>query len=100
MLQNYFFSFEIVFLCGSEDFCHFKFKVPSPMSTSLAKNWLALSFYLAKIYISVFDSFFLYSRNCSSLKVPKREIFDLSDFPDFYRIRSSWVGDLVVKILT
>jgi hypothetical protein len=34
------------------------------------------------------------------LKVPKREIFDRSDFPDFYRIRSSWVGDLVVKILT
>ena len=35
-----------------------------------------------------------------TLKVPKREIFDRSDFPDFYRIRSSWVGDLVVKILT
>jgi hypothetical protein len=35
-----------------------------------------------------------------TLKVPKREIFDLSDFPDFFRIRSSWVGDLVVKILT
>jgi hypothetical protein len=32
--------------------------------------------------------------------VPKREIFDRSDFPDFYRIKSSWVGDLVVKILT
>jgi hypothetical protein len=35
-----------------------------------------------------------------ALKVPKREIFDRSDFPDFYRIKSSWVGDLVVKILT
>ncbi len=34
------------------------------------------------------------------LKVPKREIFDRSDFPDFYTIKSSWVGDLVVKILT
>ena len=34
------------------------------------------------------------------LKVPKREIFDRSNFPDFYRIRSSRVGDLVVKILT
>jgi hypothetical protein len=33
------------------------------------------------------------------LKVPKREIFDRSDFPDFYRIKSSWVGDLVVKNL-
>ncbi len=35
-----------------------------------------------------------------SLKVPKREIFDRSDFPDFYTIKSSWVGDLLVKILT
>ncbi len=34
------------------------------------------------------------------LKVPKREIFHRSDFPDFYTIKSSWVGDLVVKILT
>ncbi len=34
------------------------------------------------------------------LKVPKREIFDRSDFPDFYTIKSSWIGDLVVKILT
>ncbi len=34
-----------------------------------------------------------------SLKVPKCEIFDRSDFPDFYTIKSSWVGDLVVKIL-
>ncbi len=34
------------------------------------------------------------------LKVPKREIFDRSDFPDFYTIKSSGVGDLVVKILT
>jgi hypothetical protein len=25
---------------------------------------------------------------------------DSSDFPDFYTIKSSWVGDLVVKILT
>ncbi len=35
-----------------------------------------------------------------ALKVPKREIFDRSDFPDFYTIKSSWVGDLLVKILT
>ncbi len=34
------------------------------------------------------------------LKVPKREIFDGSDSPDFYTIKSSWVGDLLVKILT
>ncbi len=36
----------------------------------------------------------------SSLKVPKREIFDRSDSPDFYTIKSAWVGDLLVKILT
>ncbi len=32
--------------------------------------------------------------------MPKCEIFDGSDFPDFYTIKSPWVGDLVVKILT
>jgi hypothetical protein len=55
----------------------------------------------------------LYNPNCAtnasmwygagliySLKVPKREIFDRSDFPDFYTIKSSWGGDLLVKILT
>jgi hypothetical protein len=31
------------------------------------------------------------------LKVPKREIFDHSDFPNFYTIKSSRVGDLLVK---
>ncbi len=31
------------------------------------------------------------------LKVPKREIFDRSDFPDFDTIKSAWVGDLLVK---
>jgi hypothetical protein len=35
-----------------------------------------------------------------SLKVPKREKFDRSDFSDFYAIKSSWVGDLLEKILT
>jgi hypothetical protein len=34
------------------------------------------------------------------LKVPKHEIIDRSNFPDFYAIKSSWVGDLLVKILT
>ncbi len=32
--------------------------------------------------------------------MPKREIFDRSDFHDFYTIKSSWVGVLLVKILT
>ncbi len=33
-----------------------------------------------------------------TLKVPKREIFDRSDFPDFYTIKSLRVGDFGVKI--
>ncbi len=32
------------------------------------------------------------------LKVPKREIFDRSDFPDFYTIMSLRVADFGVKI--
>ncbi len=38
------------------------------------------------------------SLECWSLKVPKREIFDRSDFPDFYTIKSLRVGDFGVKI--
>jgi hypothetical protein len=41
------------------------------------------------------------SRHCPkiyTLKVPKREIFDRSDFPDFYTIKSLGVGDFGVKI--
>ncbi len=30
--------------------------------------------------------------------MPKREIFDRSDFPDFYTIKSLRVGDFRVKI--
>ncbi len=33
-----------------------------------------------------------------NLKVPKREIFDHTDFPDFYTIKSLRVGDFGVKI--
>jgi hypothetical protein len=32
------------------------------------------------------------------LKVPKRDLFDRSDFPDFYTIKSLRVGDFGVKI--
>ncbi len=32
------------------------------------------------------------------LKVPKCEIFDRSDFHDFYAIKSLWEGDFGVKI--
>jgi hypothetical protein len=36
--------------------------------------------------------------NVLCLKVPKREIFDRSDFPDFYTIKSLREGDFGVKI--
>ncbi len=37
-------------------------------------------------------------RTYSTLKVPKREIFDRSDFPDLYTMKSLRVGDFGVKI--
>ena len=42
----------------------------------------------------------LYSLNVhqQDLKVPKREIFDHSDFHDFYAIKSLTVSDFGVKI--
>ncbi len=33
-----------------------------------------------------------------ALKVPKCEIFDRSDFHDFYTIKTLWEGDFGVKI--
>jgi hypothetical protein len=51
--------------------------------------------------LAIIRFYFPYHYHSSrTLKVPKREIFDRSDFPDFYTIKSSWVGDLLVKILT
>ncbi len=38
------------------------------------------------------------SHSCVPLKVPKREIFDRSDFPDFCTIKSLHEGDFGVKI--
>jgi hypothetical protein len=35
---------------------------------------------------------------CGELKVPKREIFDRSDFAEFYTIKSLLEGDFGVKI--
>jgi hypothetical protein len=32
------------------------------------------------------------------LKVPKCEIFDRSDFQDFYTIKPMWIGDFGAKI--
>ncbi len=52
-----------------------------------------------RIYKIKFVFAILHEYECV-LKVPKREIFDRSNFPDFYAIKSSWVCDLVVKILT
>ncbi len=36
-------------------------------------------------------------RRIYTLKVPKREMFNRSDFPDFYTIKSLRVGDFGVK---
>ncbi len=38
------------------------------------------------------------SHTWAPLKVPKREIFDRSDFPDFYTKKPLRVGDFGVKI--
>jgi hypothetical protein len=40
----------------------------------------------------------MYLQYTLTLKVPKREIFDRSDFPDFYTIKSLREGDFGVKI--
>jgi hypothetical protein len=37
-------------------------------------------------------------RDFGHLKVPKCEIFDRSDFHDFYSIKPVWVGDFGAKI--
>jgi hypothetical protein len=50
--------------------------------------------YVRKIWISTV----LRLLNCYPLKVPKREIFDRSDFPDFHTIKSLRMGDFGVKI--
>ncbi len=38
----------------------------------------------------------VYLQKATTLKVPKREIFDRSDFPDFYTMKSLPVGDFGV----
>ena len=45
-----------------------------------------------------FSHFILSADNVVSLKVPKCEIFDRSDFDDFYTITSLCEGDFGVKI--
>jgi hypothetical protein len=44
------------------------------------------------------NTFVLYNVVGTMLKVPKCEIFDHSDFHDFYTIKSLWEGDFGVKI--
>ena len=67
-----------------------------PLSSTLSTFG---SCFLVADLINLF-SILLYVGMNPHLKVPKREIFDRSDFPEFYTIKSSWVGDSVVKILT
>jgi hypothetical protein len=56
----------------------------------------ANDFYLRPTRAQTFDDFKYFGNFI--LKVPKREIFDRSDFPDFYTIKSLHVDDFGVKI--
>ncbi len=51
-----------------------------------------------KIFYSIFYQKLQFTYPSASLKVPKREMFDRSDFPDFYTMKSLHVGDFGVKI--
>ncbi len=51
-----------------------------------------------KTWITMFFPSPIFFRYHLTLKVPKREIFDRLDFPDFYIIKSLRVGDFGVKI--
>jgi hypothetical protein len=85
---------------------------PSPL-TSPPANMGRTIHLLRLFFLSAFDRCIRKSRNKQntsmdeyenvnniflSLKVPKREIFDLLDFPDFYTMKSLRVGDFGVKI--
>ncbi len=48
--------------------------------------------------IIIMDTNIIPKHYTSQLKVPKREIFDRLDFPDFYTIKYLRVGDFGVKI--
>jgi hypothetical protein len=51
--------------------------------------------YFKKLKGVIFEFF---GKNFFHLKVPKCEVFDRSDFPDFYTIKSRREGDFGVKI--
>ncbi len=48
--------------------------------------------------MTTFFNMFFFTDYAHQLKVPKREIFDRSDFPDFYTIKSLRVGNFGVEI--
>jgi hypothetical protein len=50
-----------------------------------------------EVFLVDFTFFFILNK---ILKVPKCEVFDLSDFHYFYTIKTFWVDDFVIKILT
>jgi hypothetical protein len=60
-------------------------------STSLVITLLAAKY--STIIILISRSFY-----AMSLKVPKCEIFDRSDFRNFYTIQPFWVGDFGAKL--
>jgi hypothetical protein len=58
------------------------------LSALCAKVFGPRTFFEEALYLTVLKS---------TLKAPKCEIFDRSDFPDFYTINSLRVGDFGVK---
>ncbi len=60
---------------------------------ALPRNSMADIFIFVVRYYSA-----LFTGTIKPLKVPKCEIFDRSDFPDFYTIKSRREGDFGVKI--
>ncbi len=67
------------------------------VESSLSKH--LLSVYVVVVYVMLPHRFTHVTGSCPTLKVPKREIFDRSDFHDFYTIKSLRKGDFVVKII-
>ncbi len=60
-------------------------------------NQVYFELFLKQSHMTIGFDLEIWFLDCS-LKVPKREIFNRSDFPDFYTIKSLLVGDFGVKI--
>jgi hypothetical protein len=73
--------------------CFVIFPFPFPADFIISSRCSSLQIH-NMIYLSEVNSDLDYF----CLKVPKREIFDRSDFPDFYTMKSLRVGDFGVKI--